>query len=489
MTFSIRLAAILAMGAFMVPSLQAQPWAEVGDRQLKEDIELLRDVGIISGPVTSWPIPWSGISRDLDAADGGAMSPFVRMAVSRVRTRMETSLEERTKYEVSLNATTEPGVVRDFGSAARTDVEAQARVTHELDSVSLTYGIGWRDGQRGKDIHFDNLQAAVKLGNWAVYAGTVETWWGPGSESALLFSNSARPFPKFGIKRLSPEPFTWPVLKWLGPWRFDFFVGVLDEQREFSNQAVSGMRFSFQPIKHLEISGQRALQLCGKGRPCNFSTWKNALIGLGDADNTGTFNEPGNQIAGFDIRYGRPIGPVVVTAFFDTVAEDEDNILIEQFSRSAGLSVQGGYGSEGGRWRAGVEYTDTLASKLFGGRKYIGSAYNQFIYSDGFTYRRKPIGASLDGDSKLLSLTASVTDPKNRRFYGAYRNALVNEFSIQQNRISSNRERMHIVEAGVNWPSQYGDVTVETRYYTDRPNTPGRKANQAQVELRWVSSF
>jgi hypothetical protein len=485
--------ALLCAALFAGTSVSAHPWAEVGDRQLKEDLELLRDVGIISGPVTSWPIPWSGIARDMEAVDGVAVSPFVRFAILRIKARMDASLAAGTRYEASLNAATEPGVVRDFGSAAREDAEAQVRVSHEFDGVSLTYGIGWRRNQQGKDLHADNLQASAKLGNWALYAGTVETWWGPGTESALLFSNSARPFPKIGIKRLSPEPFTWPVLKWLGPWRFDFFVGILDEQREYSNQAVSGIRFTFQPIDHLEIGVQRALQLCGKGRPCSLNTWKNAFIGLGNADNTGTINEPGNQLAGFDFRYSRVLGPVAANFYFEAIAEDEDNFLIEQFARSWGASASGGFGESGARWRAGVEYTDTLGSKILGGQKYIGSVYNQFIYTDGFTYRRKPIGASLDGDSKIFSVSGSVTDDQNRRFYGIYRNALVNEFSnrgpVDKNRISRSRERLHVVETGVNWPTQFGDITLETRFYSDRPNTPGRKASQAQLEFRWVSSF
>ncbi len=475
--------------ALIAASASAAPWAEVGDRQLKEDIDLLRDTGLITGPITSWPIPWGSISRDLDAMDGTAASPFVRAAVRRVRARMDAALEEGTKVEVSADITNAPGVVRDFGSAARQDAEAQVRITHELDGASITYGIGWRKDQRGKNIHFDNLAGVVKVGNWALYGGTVENWWGPATETALLFSNNARPFPKIGFKRLSPEPFSMPVLRWLGPWRFEMFVGMLPEKREFSNQAISGMRLSFQPAKNLEIGLQRALQLCGKNRPCSIGTWAKAYIGIINADNTGTVNEPGNQIAGWDIRYSQITGPVAWNLYIETVAEDEDNVLIEQYSRTGGFAMQGGLGEDGAKWRFGVEYTDTLASKLFGGRKYIGSAYNQFIYTDGFTYQRKVIGASIGGDSKLLSLTGSITDTNNHRFYGAYRNALINGTRIPNNHVSLTREKMHILEAGVNWPSQVGDITLEARYYSDLPDTPNRKTGQAQVELRWVSTF
>ncbi|MFS2022030.1 capsule assembly Wzi family protein, partial [Massilia sp. CT11-108] len=75
-----------------------------------------------------------------------------------------------------------------------------------------------------------------------LYGGYAETWWGPGEDGTLLFSTSARPFPKVGFKRLSPEPIDLPVLRWLGPIRFDAFAGVLDEEREFSNPGVIGIR-------------------------------------------------------------------------------------------------------------------------------------------------------------------------------------------------------------------------------------------------------
>src|SRR3546814_10758857 len=114
--------------------------------------------------------------------------------------------------------------------------------------------------------------AAYKLGNWAVYGGFVEHWWGPGNSGSLLFSTSARPFPKIGFKRLAAHPIDFPVLRWLGPWRFDMFVGDLGNRRDFDNTKVIAMRFDFAPAPGLEIGLNRALQLCGDKRPCGFNT-------------------------------------------------------------------------------------------------------------------------------------------------------------------------------------------------------------------------
>src|SRR3546814_2080387 len=101
--------------------------------------------------------------------------------------------------------------------------------------------------------HLDQTYAAYKLGNWAVYGGFVEHWWGPGNSGSLLFSTSARPFPKIGFKRLAAHRIDFPVLRWLGPWRFDMFVGDLGNRRDFDNTKVIAMRFDFAPAPGLEI--------------------------------------------------------------------------------------------------------------------------------------------------------------------------------------------------------------------------------------------
>src|SRR3546814_20348711 len=121
--------------------------------------------------------------------------------------------------------------------------------------------------------------------------------------SSDLFSTSARPFPKIGFKRLAAHPIDFPVLRWLGPWRFDMFVGDLGNRRDFDNTKVIAMRFDFAPAPGLEIGLNRALQLCGDNRPCGFNTIGQALTGFGNAANTGTPNEPGNQHAGSDLSY------------------------------------------------------------------------------------------------------------------------------------------------------------------------------------------
>src|SRR3546814_6405488 len=124
------------------------------------------------------------------------------------------------------------------------------------------------------------------------------------------------------------------------------------------------MRFDFAPAPGLEIGLNRALQLCGDNRPCGFNTIGKALTGFGNADNTGTPNEPGNQIAGFDLSYTTRIGPVTARLYGEMEAEDEDNIIIDKFARMAGAQFSGPLGGGGASWELGGEWTDTYAWEL-----------------------------------------------------------------------------------------------------------------------------
>lgn len=485
------LALMLVAGA-----AQASPWAEGGDRQFRQDIEMLKAARIIRGPINAWPLPWAQIDNGIAFNEGVVLPPHLAAALARVKAHSDMA-QRRTVYEFKAAGTTDPQLVRDFGGGARENADVSVRATHDVGPLYVSYGVGYRNGQRGKDFHLDPTYAAVQIGNWALYGGYVEEWFGSGHDGALLFSNSARPFPKVGIKRLSPDPIPLPVLKWLGPIRLDVFAGVLTEKRDFDNTGIIGIRVAFEPVHGLEIGLNRGLQLCGRGRPCDLKTIGKALVGFGNADNTGTPNEPGNQLAGFDISFTRNIGTVTAQFYAEAEAEDEDNLLIEQFARLAGVALSGPLGKQGASWNANLEVTDSLGAKLFGSGEFPGSLYNNFIYLDGFTYKREPIGYSLDEDTRTITLAGAVNDTKNRRWYASLRD--INLFrsnapplvpsGLPRSRVTRTPETIQVATAGVEWPSQFGDIRVEGRLQNDGPDTPGTSKLTPAIELAFRSRF
>ena len=53
---------------FAAPAAIAGPVAPAGDIGLRHDIQILADYGVISGPVTTWPISWDALAADMQRA-------------------------------------------------------------------------------------------------------------------------------------------------------------------------------------------------------------------------------------------------------------------------------------------------------------------------------------------------------------------------------------------------------------------------------------
>ena len=517
----VGLAAATLIG-LATPAL-AGPFADVGDRQLRQDVALLAAAGYITGPVDSWPLPWAQIDAGLARArDGRVLPPHLQAAVNRLD-RLADFAAQDLAVDARISATNEVSVARDFGTLARGRGDGVVRVETNNDVLSIGVGIGYRTDQIGGSWHLETSQATLRLGNWTVYGGATEQWFGPGVDGALLFSNSSRPFPKIGIKRLNPDPIDLPVLRWLGPVRLDMFVGVLDEERDFRNTLTVGTRLNFTPARGLEIGLNRAQMLCGQGRPCGLKQIAQSFIGVGNSDNPdpgniGAFNQQaGNQLAGFDISYTQRIGQHSAKLYVEAEAEDFDNILLEQWGRLVGLTLAGPWGGKGASYTGTIEYSDTLAASLFNGTplesltggqtRYPGSFYNNSLYTSGFTYRLRPIGHWTAGDSRNLALHMAVTDTRNRRWYGSLRSVHLNVIDLGNppraifprpdgspgptisNPTSSSRERFAILTAGAELPTRYGDLRLETRWQSDSPNTPGRRAPRAAVEVQLRQRF
>ncbi len=482
----------------------ADPWVGPGDARLRTDIELLAAHGYILGPIDAWPLPWSQINRGLDRARADtALPPHLLAAVNRIAALAEHN-RQTNHYEVRASATNEAALVRTFERVARNPGEVSALASHDRGALHVTWGGSWQSGgtdgrpatQHGNGFAPDGSYAALRIGdNWALYGGWIDTWWGAGQDGAMLFSTSARAFPRIGFRRLEPFNIDAPLLRRLGPVSFDMFVGMANEKRDFDNPLILGMRFAFQPTPWFQMGLNRGLQLCGKGRPCDARTIGRALIGFGDFDNTGTLDEPGNQLGGFDMSYRRPIGNTgqILKLSFATTAEDADNILIEQFARQIGAGISGPVGSNGALLDAGFEYVDSQAARflgrLMGGQTWPGSTYNNFIYKDGWTYGRRPLGLSLDGDARAMTMYAALTDNRNRRWNLAARHIVLNVAAQPSYRISQSREEIVQWEGGVNWPTAFGDIKAATRLQYNAPNTPNRDPLLVQGEIGLTSRF
>src|ERR1700753_3935618 len=97
----------------IVPSL-ASPWAEVGDSQLRGDIEILAAAGVIDDVTTHWPLPWQSIVEDLRDNSLNGQPAEVRAAAARVLARARSENNPGFSATLDLDAASKPSVVYGF---------------------------------------------------------------------------------------------------------------------------------------------------------------------------------------------------------------------------------------------------------------------------------------------------------------------------------------------------------------------------------------
>ena len=284
----------------------ASPMISPGDMALRADLQHLADIGVIKGPVTTWPLAWGPIMADI-RDHSGELSHAAQAAISRVnaRARWETRVGEFT-FNAKASVAEKPTRIRSFMNTPREKAELSAglSLTTERFAVSLN-GQAVDSPPDGEDFRADGSLLAIAIGNYSFSANTLDRWWGPGWDGNLILSNNARPMPAISIDRTFTDPFKTKWLSWLGPWDLAVHFGDMGSDRHVPNAQFFGFRLNFRPLPSLEIGISRTAQWCGDGRPCDLETFGNLILGRDNrgGDNIDEDNEPGNQLAGFDVRW------------------------------------------------------------------------------------------------------------------------------------------------------------------------------------------
>jgi hypothetical protein len=403
---ALLLLALLYLGC----TARAEPWMAPGNEGLRHDIQLLADAGILTGPVTTWPISWPDILRSLNAlarepqVDAGTLGAFYR-----VRRAARVAATPGRTVATRLSLGDEPAPWRGYAQTPRSEGEATMRLgwlgEHVAASLQATYVTEEVDGHRFRP---DGSYFGVNVGNFMLSVGYMERWWGPGWDGSLILSTNARPIPSFTIERNYTEPFKTPLLSWLGPWRASIAVG----EAEGHDVAVGNVRFlaarvNARPRPWLEFALTRTAQWCGDGRPCGLSTFMDLLIGKDNRDEElGINDEPGNQMAGYDLRLRSPWGALPLAVYAQWIGEDEAGGLPSKFIGLMGAEVW--WSALGGSFRLRGEYTDTACGFNLE-EPDLNCAYRNTLYPQGYSYHGRGIGHSIDNDSRSLSVAATHT--------------------------------------------------------------------------------
>jgi hypothetical protein len=476
--------ALLLWACIALPA-GASPWAEVGDNQLRADLELLQAAGVAKEITVQWPLPWQSLSADLSRADLAGQPVAVQQAVQRLLARAHAQTAPGMTAWASLDATNKPGLVYGFDSLGRG--EGQAQLALELNSGifsgRLALGGITRDfGAASNKIMPDGSYLSARLGGVRVYAGYLDHWWGPGQISTLQLSNNARPMPQIGFMRSSTQASSWPILRWLGPWQLEFFIAKFDGPQIQSGVYYDATRLTVNPLPGLELGVAKAEQICGAGHYCN---------PVGDYFTNFDFSTHPNNVNGegaFDIKYSRKIASLPFQIYAQLMNEDYAWTTSSGSSYLAGASIF--LPTAGSPVKLTMEYADTVATKtpFEFSHNIFGYTYTDTQFPDGMHYRGRTLGFSLDTDSTLLSLQGNWSDAAGRFYELSLHHAAIASKRANVSYVTTAPVIVNMAEARFSLPLTLGSRTTHLdlagRLQDDQPRPHSGFAAALEVALR-----
>lgn len=406
---STKVAAALGLSAMMLySSAQAAPWVDTSDIYLRADIQALADAGVISAPINTFPLMWSGIGADLAQAEPTLLTPDLVDAFARVNFYYQNAVGNRGNTSIKVAAASDEARFQHFGSDYRE--KGQVQGSHEYTGERFSYKVSASANYNptdDKEIRLDDSYIAVVLGNWIVTAGSVGQWWGPGFDSSLHKSNNARPMPSLMISRNNSQAFETPWLSWIGDWSLTGGVSVTEKERYAPHTLLWNLRGAIKPFKQLEIGLSWTTQFCGEGQECSFNTAVKSITGQRDCRaDTGQgegCSNYGNQMAGFDVRYADTWFDVPVGLYLERTCEDSkgDPWQIVDCGRMVGADTRFNIAKQ--QYKLFIEYTDTMV--------YCGEDKDQFncfyehsTYQSGSRYYGRAFGSTYDSDANVYAL-------------------------------------------------------------------------------------
>jgi hypothetical protein len=471
-----RVICLLAAALFIAiaqPNYADAGWFESGDTRLRLDLQLLADAEIIRLPVNQWPMPRAAVRYAMASArDQFATNAAVQHALERVRQRLDAARPGWSPHVAARAGSA--GLWRDFDTLGREDGEIEGGLRFDSERISVTAVItGAGDPADDRALRADGSQATLALGNWLFSAHMLDRWWGPGQQGSLILSNNARPMPTVVVERAEPRPFESRWLNWLGPWRFSLgFSRMESERADIDEPLFMAWRVVVMPFKKIELGFSRTAQFCGKGQRCDLNTFGNLLAGN---DNVGIDarpgEEPGNQMAGFDIRWSSPLGELPYAIYAQAIGEDESSYLPAKYIMQYGLETWKPL-ADGGIVQLFAEYATTTCSASTSRGPYYNCAYNQGKFNqEGYRYHGRVIGYSSDRDAENYSLGGTVTTDKGVVWTAAFRRSRFNrdDFDDVRNPVSSVPADYHALELG--WKGSLGGqpVSVDLGYERKDP--------------------
>lgn len=272
------------------------------------------------------------------------------------------------------------------------------------DSLSLVVMPTQGTPREGRDLFFRKAYLRLELGNAAIKIGRDSLWWGPGRHGALLVSNNAFPFDLIHVGTVSPVSLP-GFLARLGRFEVEGILTRLEENRDFSNVRLLGLRLVYRPREEITLGLTRMTMFGGEGRP-DLTLIDFGRLYFSDPNRSGKFEV--NELGGVDLRLLLPIGGILPGHALELYGEygGEDEAGFRPSKPALLVGIEWVYEGR----RVIVEYANNHVS---------GSPdvwYHHSLYTSGYTYRGNIIGHPMGSDAKDLYLRMEL--PLGERWTG-----------------------------------------------------------------------
>jgi len=337
--------------------------------------------------------------------------------------------------------------------------------------------------QKKDEVRLDGSYVATIYENFSIAYGYVDKWWGPGWDSSLILSNNARPSPGIMMQRNYSDPFESDWLSWIGPWTYNIFATVLDDERHITDARLLGMSVSFKPLDSLEIGLRRTGQWAGEGRPGNLSSLVNMFLGKDNCDNPSCkADEPGNQLGAVDFRWRLPIEHPM-SVYLQIMGEDEAGYMPSRKTHLFGLS------SSFEAWEYPVkyyiEYSDTTTN--YGDMH--NTTYNHSIYQTGYRYFGRSLASTYDNDSESLVIGGTMLLDKNKKLFLQLSDINLNVDDAGKHTISSQNINATMLSTTYRQIMKYGQLDVFLNQYSDIIDENLKQDNETRLGASWKMTF
>jgi hypothetical protein len=469
---------------------QASDWIGVRDAFVREELRRLVDAGRLQLPLGTWPMPATMLEEAMaraTASDPAAEDQFVALRAALAAAR-GGGLS-------AFAAAAEPARLREQDAVWRDQAEVGLAWSRSgvdpiaVSSLGATLAVSVsRDEDGEQQVRFDGSHLTGHWDNWLLGAAVLDRHWGPGEDSSLILSDNARPMPALVLERATAKPFETRWLRWIGPWRASLFAARMEgERRDVDRPLFLGARVEASPAPWLTVGLSRTAQTCGAGRPCNLRTLRDLLLGN---DNLGidatSATEPGNQMAGIDLRIRSPWTALPVAVRAHIVGEDESSYFPVKNLAQYGVEAWRELG-EGRRLRGYVEYADTTCSYAREQPRF-DCAYRQGIFNvDGYRYRNRVIGHTSDNDAQTWSLGLTLVDRRDTQWSLQLRDARLNRNPGFDPTNTVSAVPADYASASVGWRTRRGPHLLEVQlgYEDYDPVAATPRDRGATAALRW----